>query len=130
MILADTSIWIDHLRIDNPVMGECLLKEQIVQHPFVVAGLALGSLKNRKGVLKELDEMDSVQVAQLNEVRQKIEAHALYTRGIGLTDAHLIASCLLTPGTLLWTRDSNLARLAREFGIFSLPWSNKISHGK
>ena len=28
------------------------------------------------------------------------EAHS---KGIGLTDAHLIASCLMTPETQLWT---------------------------
>lgn len=121
MILADTSIWIDHLRICNPVMEAYLLKEQIIQHPFVAAEIALGSLKNRKRVLQDLDEIDSAEVANLEEVRQMIEAHSLYSKGIGLTDAHLIASCLLTPGTRLWTRDSNLTRVAQWFGILFVP---------
>ena len=121
MILADTSIWIDHFRFCNPVMEGCLLQEQIIQHPFVVAEIALGSLKNRKRVLRDLDDIDSAEVANLEEVRQMIEAHALYSKGIGLTDAHLIASCLITPGTLLWTRDSNLARVAQAFGILFVP---------
>ena len=30
-------------------------------------------------------------------------AASLYSKGIGLTDAHLVASCLITPGTFLWT---------------------------
>jgi len=46
-----------------------------------------------------------------------IEAHALYSKGIGLTDAHLIASCLLTPGTQLWTRDAALGKVASALGI-------------
>ena len=44
----------------------------------------------------------------LADVRQMIEARNLAAKGIGLTDAHLIASCLATPGTQLWTRDEKL----------------------
>jgi hypothetical protein len=51
-----------------------------------------------------------------------VEAHALYSKGIGLTDAHLVASCLMTPGTQLWTRDGALQRVAGTLGIgFNLP---------
>jgi hypothetical protein len=121
MILADTSVWIDHLRDRNPEMELRLQRKQIVQHPYVVAEIALGSLRNRRRLLGDLDDLRSVRVAQLIEVRQMIEAHSLYAKGIGLTDAHLLASCLVTPGTLLWTRDSNLARLAREFGVLFTP---------
>jgi hypothetical protein len=46
-----------------------------------------------------------------------IEAHGLYSRGIGLTDAHLIASCLLTPGTQLWTRAAALEKVAGAVGV-------------
>ena len=46
-----------------------------------------------------------------------IEAHTLYSKGIGLTDAHLIASRLMTPGTQLWTRDSALKNVAADLGI-------------
>jgi hypothetical protein len=46
-----------------------------------------------------------------------IEAHALYSKGIGLANAHLIASCLITPGTQLWTRDSALKNVAGALGI-------------
>jgi predicted nucleic acid-binding protein len=46
-----------------------------------------------------------------------IEAHALYARGIGLTDAHLIASCLMTPGMQLWTHDGALEKAARTVGV-------------
>jgi hypothetical protein len=46
-----------------------------------------------------------------------IERHSLYSRGIGLIDAHLIASCLITPGTQLWTRDARLAAVAQTLRI-------------
>lgn len=121
MILADTSIWIDHLRKSNPTMERFLLSGQIVTHPFVVAEIALGSLKNRKTRLSELDSLQQVTVAQTAEVRHLIEARSLYSKGLSLVDAHLILSCLLTPGTQLWTRDGNMEDAARSLGIPAEP---------
>lgn len=117
MILADTSIWVDHLRGGIPEMENLLRRGQIVMHPFVVAEIALGSLHNRRKRLDELEALLEVRVPQLNEVRHMIEAHAIYSKGIGLTDAHLLASCLMTPGTQLWTRDSAMEQVARALGI-------------
>jgi predicted nucleic acid-binding protein len=117
MILADTSIWVDHLRGGNPVMENLLRRGQIVIHPFVVAEIALGSLHHRRQRLEELEALLEVKVAQLNEVRHMIEAHTLYSKGIGLTDAHLLASCLMTPGTQLWTRDGAMEKVARALEI-------------
>ena len=121
MILADTSIWVDYFRsrnLDrNPEMKERLSRGQIVMHPFIVAEIALGSLHNRRKRLDEMESLLEVKVAQLHEVRHMIEAHTLYSKGIGLTDAHLIASCLMTPGTQLWTLDGNMERVAKPLGI-------------
>jgi hypothetical protein len=46
-----------------------------------------------------------------------IEARRLYSLGIGLTDAHLIASVFLNSPTLLWTRDKQLRKIAEALGI-------------
>lgn len=117
MILADTSVWIDHLRTDNPRMQGLLESEQIIMHPMIVAELALGSLRQRSRTLAELDGLLEVKTAQLNEVRHMIEVQRLYGKAIGLIDAHLVASCLITPGTQLWTRDNALKGVARAVGI-------------
>ena len=117
MILADTSIWVDYFRGGNAQMAGRLRGGQIVMHPFIVAEIALGSLKDRRKKLADLEALLEVKVAQLTEVRHMIEAHALYSKGIGLTDAHLIASCFLTPGTQLWTRDADMEKVARSLGI-------------
>jgi predicted nucleic acid-binding protein len=125
VILADTSIWIDYFRAGNPAMREHLRNEQIVTHPFVLAELALGSLHDRRNILAELDSLPQVQVARLDEVRSMIEAQNLYSKGIGLTDVHLIASCLITPGMHLWTRDARLGSVAKALGIHAdLPLFN------
>ena len=115
--MADTSIWIDYLRSRDPEMERRLSSGQIVMHPFIVAEIALGSLHNRRKRLENMDALLEVRVAQLHEVRHMIEAHTLYSKGIGLTDAHLIASCLMTPGTQLWTRDGDLKKVAKTLGI-------------
>ena len=122
MILADTSIWVDHLRGNNPEMAKLLGMGRILMHPFIVAEIALGSLHNRRKRLSDLESLLEVHVATLGEVRHMIESYGLYSKGIGLTDAHLVAACLLTPGTQLWTRDGALKNVAKSLSIhFEMP---------
>jgi predicted nucleic acid-binding protein len=117
LILADTSIWIDHLRSGSKEMAKLLNRGQIVIHPFVIAELALGSLQERTKTLALLDLLPQVRVAQLSELRLMIEVRRLYSLGIGLTDAHLIASVFINSPTLLWTRDKQLRKVADGLGI-------------
>ncbi len=122
MILADTSIWIHHFRSGNLRSGNKELRKhlnegRIVIHPSIIAELALGSLEERTKTLALLDLLPQVQVAQLSEVRRMIEARRLYSLGIGLTDAHLIASVFINPSTLLWTKDKRLRKAAEGLGI-------------
>ena len=122
MILADTSVWIDHLRLGSKEMRRQLELGQIVIHPFIIAELALGSLKDRAKTLVLLDLLPQVRVARLSELRLLIESRQLYSLGIGLTDAHLIASVLIDAPTLLWTRDKGLRQVAENLGVHaSLP---------
>jgi len=46
-----------------------------------------------------------------------IESRRLYSLGIGLTDAHLIASVFINSPALLWTRDKPLRKAAEGLGI-------------
>ena len=119
MILADTSVWIDHLRRPDPELQQQLNNDEIAMHPFVVGELALGPLPNRGRVLAYLDHLPRLQSAGQAEVRQMVEAHTLHNRGIGLIDAHLLASVLINAGTQLWTRDSALRRVAARLGILA-----------
>ncbi|MCU1300596.1 MAG: VapC toxin family domain ribonuclease [Candidatus Sulfotelmatobacter sp.] len=122
MILADTSVWIDHLRSENKEMRNLLEHGKIVIHPYIIAELALGSLRERTKTLALLDLLPQVREAQLGEVRLTIEARRLYSLGIGLTDAHLIASTFINSATVLWTKDKALRKAAEALGIHaSLP---------
>jgi predicted nucleic acid-binding protein len=117
LILADTSIWIDHLRCGNKQLRTLLDQGQIVIHPFIIAEIALGSLRERAKTLVLLDLLPQVRVARLSEVRLLIEARRLYSLGVGLIDAHLIASAFINSPTLLWTRDKRLRKAAEGLGI-------------
>jgi predicted nucleic acid-binding protein len=117
LILADTSVWIDHLRSGDKELSKQLSQGKIVIHPFIIAELALGSVQDRTKTLALLDLLPQLRVAQLDEVRLTIEARHLYNRGVGLIDAHLIASVFINPLTLLWTRDKQLRKVAEGLGI-------------
>jgi len=86
-------------------------------HPFVTAELALGSLRQRTRTLALFDLLPQLRIAQIAELRRLIEIHRLYAPGLGLVDVHLIASVLINPGTVLWTRAKPLRKVADAFGI-------------
>jgi predicted nucleic acid-binding protein len=117
MILADTSVWVDHFRKRDGALYQQLQQNAICIHPFVVTELVLGNLPDRQKTIASLDLLPMVKVAQMSEVRRMIEAHSLFQRGIGLVDAHLIASTFITPHTVLWSRDKRLRDIAETLGL-------------
>src|SRR5271154_7545202 len=117
MILADTSVWVDHLRKGDSVLEGLLDHGQVLTHPFVIGELALGFLRQRKIVMNALQNLLPATVATEDEVLGMIDNWALHGRGIGYMDAHLLAAVALTPGTVLWTRDKRLRTEAGRLGI-------------
>jgi predicted nucleic acid-binding protein len=112
VILVDTSVWIDHLRRGDEQLSALLTAGQVLAHPFITGELALGSLANRTVLINAMQSLEQATLATDQEVMLVIESRSLYGAGIGYVDAHLLASCLLTPGTQLWTRDKRLLSLA------------------
>jgi predicted nucleic acid-binding protein len=119
MILADTSVWIEMFRKGSfkAEMGTLVANDQLCIHPFVVAELACGNLPDRQKTLVYLDQLATLPVVRLADVRFMIEARGLWSKGVGLTDAQLIASCLATPGTQIWTIDAALGRVTESLNI-------------
>jgi predicted nucleic acid-binding protein len=114
VILADTSIWIEIFRRGRfkAELENLITNDQLCIHPYIVAELACGFLPDRKNTLHYLDGLNQSLLVRLADVRLMIETRGLASKGIGLTDAHLIASCLAAPGTQLWTIDAALGRIA------------------
>ena len=116
MILLDSSVWIDYLRAGDGDVAEILRRGQVLAHPWVTAEVALGSLRNREEVLRQLGQLPRATVAIEPEIAGLIAAESLWGRGIGLVDAALLASARLTPDARLWTRDRPLREVAVDLG--------------
>jgi hypothetical protein len=123
MILADTSIWVEMFRNGRfkSEMAKLVSDDQLCIHPFVIAELACGFLPQREKTLKYLDQLTALPTVRVGDIRLMIEARNLWAKGIGLTDAQLIASCLTTPGAKIWTIDGALGRVAESLGIRAVP---------
>jgi predicted nucleic acid-binding protein len=77
MILADTSIWVDHLRSAHPHLMVLLGKNSVAVHPWVAGELACGNIANRAEILMRLRKLPQVTVAREDEVLFAIERHRL-----------------------------------------------------
>lgn len=119
MILADTSVWIDHMRSKDPQLALLLEEGEVLTHPFVIGEIALGNLRSRAQWLAALGSLEQVPLAQNAEVMQFIEARGLAGAGIGWVDAHLLASLLLAGGGTLLTHDKRLRKVALSLGLSS-----------
>jgi predicted nucleic acid-binding protein len=116
LILADTSVWIAHLRQGSEALERALEAGEVLGHPHVVGELACGILRNRHGILELLRALPAATIASDDEVLTCIERNRLFGTGLGYTDVHLLASAMLTP-TRLWTLDGALAREARRLHL-------------
>ena len=117
MILVDTSVWVEHLRSASAILSALLDNGGVLGHPFVLGELALGNLRQRDDILRALRRLPQATSASHLEVLQFIDREALYGRGIGYVDAHLLAAARLTAGSKLWTRDRRLQTVAGQLGL-------------
>ncbi len=118
-MLADTSVWIDHLRHGDAELAAALEAGQIWMHMFVLGELACGNLRSRAQrtqVLELLQALPAMPANTDSEVLFFIDQHELMGRGIGYIEMHLLASARLG-GVPLWTRDKRLHAVAAELGL-------------
>jgi predicted nucleic acid-binding protein len=113
VILADTSVWVGHLRKSDPRLRQLLLDGQALMHPLVIGEIACGNLRNRASILRLLRELPMAALARDEEVLAAVEGHRLWGKGIGWIDAHLLASALLS-NCALWTHDRRLRAAAAQ----------------
>ncbi|WEK06607.1 MAG: type II toxin-antitoxin system VapC family toxin [Candidatus Devosia phytovorans] len=117
MILADTSIWIDHFRVTNLAVVRAIRERTLVIHPYVIGELALGSLKSRDQTIARLSRFHHLPKVPHDDILKMIETLSLYGRGLGYVDVHLLASCIATANCKLLTRDRRLRETAEQLGI-------------
>jgi predicted nucleic acid-binding protein len=122
VILVDTSVWIDHLHRSEPKLVEALAADEVVSHTLVIQELALGSIKDRDALLDALVRLHALPVLTQPEILAMVNAHRLWGRGLSAVDAHLLGALLLSPRTLLWSRDKRLVSAAAEFDVPVVGW--------
>jgi predicted nucleic acid-binding protein len=120
MIIVDTSIWVDHLRAEDPRLTSLLTRRLVSMHPWIVGELACGMLPKRADVLRNLQRLPTIPVARDQEVLFFIERHHLMGSGIGWVDAQILAAALAA-GVSLWTRDRRLLAAAAPLGVLHSP---------
>jgi predicted nucleic acid-binding protein len=119
MILADTSVWADHLRLSDPMLGHLLVEGEVAMHPFVLGEIALGFMGRRGEWLLRLRQLPLLHVADPEEILELIERRKLVAAGVGYVDVHLLASTLVTRECRLWTRDKRLKTVAEPLGVLA-----------
>jgi predicted nucleic acid-binding protein len=115
VILVDTSIWVEHLRVGHGDLERALERGHALAHPWVTGELALGGASS--GVLRLLTQIPHAAVATDDEVLALITREQLAGAGIGWVDAGLLASARLTPDARLLTDDRKLAGVAARLGV-------------
>lgn len=117
MILVDASIWMDHLRSENILLGNFLTNDQVMMHSMVLGELAMGYLRNRNYIIGFFKNIPQIKSASDENVLAAIEEYQFMGRGIGWVDAHLLVAVSQSAGTKLWTRDNRLNALAKELNL-------------
>jgi predicted nucleic acid-binding protein len=120
VILADSSVWIDHWRRGGAAMSTALGKGEVAIHAFVIGELACGSMPKASTTLALLNQLPRVPAARHDEVMRLVGAHRLAGSGIGWVDAHLLAAASLAR-VPLWTLDRALKRVAERLDVFGEP---------
>lgn len=111
MVLVDTSIWVDHFRNGNDILKDLLSDGAVWSHEFIIGEIACGQLYMRTEILSLMQELPRVSTAGHEEVLTFIENNKIMGKGIGLIDAHLLASALLSH-VKIWTLDKKLQTIS------------------
>jgi len=116
MVLADTSVWVNHLRNSDKHLGKLLFYGEVVCHTYIIGELACGNIKNRKEIISLLRSLPMTSSIEFEEFLYFIKQNQLNGKGIGFVDVHLLASAQLSQ-VQLWTEDKRLMEMASELGL-------------
>lgn len=115
-VLADTSVWVDHLRRRSAQLVDLLVAGEVYVHPFVIGELACGNLAQRAKILTALSELPKAEALEHDRVLHFLEEAKLSGRGLDWVDVSLLASAVHS-GLAFWTLDRRLAAAARGLDV-------------
>ena len=115
MILADTSVWVDHFRHGTANLADLPVEGKVTTHPYVIGELACGQLHARRRILSLLAGLPAVSGPSHEEALHFVDTHRLHGTGLGWVDVHLLAASVLA-GVPLWTLDRRLAKAQARIG--------------
>ncbi|MEA3050273.1 MAG: hypothetical protein QOG84_2109 [Sphingomonadales bacterium] len=121
MILADTSVWINHINSGPDERLVAFLNGvRIVMHDFVIGEIAMGSLRNRSQQLAMLRDLPRAIHVSNGEALLLVEGADLHGSGLSFIDAHLLAAAIASPAqgrVRIWTGDKRLHAHAARLGV-------------
>jgi hypothetical protein len=115
-LLADSSVWIDHLHEADEELNRALRAKQVCVHQAIIGELARGMLACRAEVLTCLIVLPELPDATFGELLALTDRRKLWGRGLSWMDVQLLGAVLLA-GAKLWTHDLPLHRVAKELGV-------------
>jgi len=116
VVIADTSVWVSHLRVGRPALETLLLEMEVVCHPYIVGELSCGNINNRTEFLSLLQALPMLPVITQEEFLHFVDSHKLMGTGVGFVDVHLLASSRLT-GIPIWAEDTKLQSAAKKLKL-------------
>lgn len=120
MVIVDTSVWIDFLRIGDSRVNQWIAADLILQHPSVTAEIGMGSfpsVEERTQIIDLLQSFEQIDVADSHAFHRLVGDRQLFGTGIGFVDAQLLQACALQPLAQLATRDRRLIEQAHRLKI-------------
>ena len=117
MILVDTSVWIDHFRVEEPELTKLLNLSDLLVHPYVVGELIMGNIRPLDKVIALLASLPRLEPVGEAKFYDYVIGNSLNGTGLGFVDAHLIAAAKQNDAIIIWTRDKRFAVQARRLGI-------------
>lgn len=117
MILVDTSIWIDHFRIAQPELGNVIADGLLACHDMVIGELAMGYIPQRERLLRVLRSYPRIPTVDELTFLDFVDDHKLAATGVGMADAHMLASIAQQVDVVLWTRDRRMLGHAERIGL-------------
>src|SRR3982074_3924504 len=103
MVLADTSIWIDHFCRGDARLALFRDRGDIAMHSFVIGELVLGRVPKIADIIDDLHSLPRAIAANTDEVLKFISDRKLSRSGRGYVDPHLLAAAALAHETVVST---------------------------